>query len=85
MQLVCCVCVHTDPDDYLFTEEVLLFTPTDTVFNVTIPLTDDNVYESSEDFVAQLVLTDAATGGVLVDPDRATIQITDDDGKFKHI
>ena len=78
------MCVYTDPDDYLLTEETLLFSPTDTVFDVTIPITDDNVYESTEDFLAQLS-KDTTIGGVLIEPDTAIIEITDDDGEFKHI
>ena len=79
---MCSIYVHADPDDYFFTEQVLVFTSTDTVFNVMITLIDDNIYESPEDFVVELEMVDVETNGTLIDPARATVTITDDDGMF---
>ena len=68
-----------DPDDYGLISQTLVFGPGNTRANITIPLKDDNVYESVEEFRATLTLV-TPDDNVQLRPIEATIQITDDDG-----
>ena len=58
----------------------LTFGPGKTTQNISIPITDDNVYEpNTEEFVAGLVLVTPGVD-VQVIPSEATIKIADNDG-----
>ena len=46
-------------------------------------ITDDNIVESLEQFFASLTVDVGQYPGVTVNPDRATVNITDNDGKTK--
>ena len=76
------VSVHnTAPDDYTsVTNQQLTFGPGTTSIPVDIPIVNDNIVELEEQFTASLSLGTTASN-VQVDPDLATISITDDDGK----
>ena len=60
--------------------ESLTFGPQTSTITLAIPVLDDLAVESVEMFFADLTLT-TLSSNVLVDPDLATISITDDDGK----
>ena len=47
---------------------------------MTITLNDDNINENLEDFVASLSFEFAVSGAIVLQPDEAMIQVTDNDG-----
>ena len=65
--------------DYATTNQSITFRPSDTVLNVTVQITDDNVYELQETFSAMLSTTDL---GVVIIANTANATISDDDSKF---
>ena len=65
--------------DYTATNQSITFRPSDTVLNVTVPITDDSVYELQETFSAMLTTTDP---GMEIIADTASATITDNDSKF---
>ena len=68
------------PGDYnATTSQSVTFSPSDTLLNVTVPITDDSVYELQETFSAMLTTTDP---GVVIFNDTASATITDNDSKF---
>ena len=70
-----------DPIDYTSTTTTLTFGPSITRQEVAIPITDDDVVESIEDFFATISLQ---TGGanVLIAPSSTQVRIDDDDGEL---
>ena len=68
------------PVDYTSTTNTLTFGPTVTRLPVTIPITDDNVVESIENFFANLDLTTPGAN-VVINPATTEIRIDDDDRK----
>ena len=65
--------------DYATTNQSVTFGPSDTLLNVTVPITDDSVYELHETFSAMLTTTDP---GVVIIANTASATINDDDSKF---
>ena len=65
--------------DYATTSQPVTFKPSDTLLNVTVPITDDSVYELQETFSAMLTTTDP---GVEITANTASASITDNDSKF---
>ena len=65
--------------DYATTSQPVTFRPSDTLLNVTVQITDDNVYELQETFSAMLSTTDL---GVVIIANTANATISDDDSKF---
>ena len=65
--------------DYTATNQPVTFRPSDTLLNVTVPITDDSVYELQETFSAMLTTTDP---GVEITANTASASITDNDSKF---
>ena len=65
--------------DYATTSQPVTFRPSDTLLNVTVPITDDSVYELQETFSAMLTTTDP---GVEITANTASASITDNDSKF---
>ena len=65
--------------DYATTSQTVTFRPSDTLLNVTVPITDDSVYELQETFSAMLTTTDP---GVEITANTANASITDNDSKF---
>ena len=65
--------------DYTATNQPVTFRPSDTLFNVTVPITDDSVYELQETFSAMLTTTDP---GVEIIANITSATITDNDSKF---
>ena len=51
---------------------------------VSIPLSDDNVYELTESFTASLGFVSIAVPLVSFSPDNAIVTITDDDSMFRY-
>ena len=68
------------PGDYVATtNQSVTFSPSDTILNVTVPITDDSVYELQETFSAMLTTTDP---GVEIIADTASATITDNGSEF---
>ena len=65
--------------DYATTSQPVTFRPSDTLLNVTVPITDDSVYELQETFSAMLTTTDP---GVEIIANTASATVTDNDSKF---
>ena len=65
--------------DYATTSQPVTFRPSDTLLNVTVPITDDSVYELHETFSALLTTTDP---GVVIIANTASATINDNDSKF---
>ena len=80
---VCTTCIYTGflpaSTDYTATNQSVTFKPSDTLLNVTVPITDDSVYELQETFSALLTTTDP---GVVISTNTASATITDNDSKF---
>ena len=73
--------VLTDPYDYRGILEQLTFSPTDSQYDVYIPITGDTQYEiNPEKFVARLAL-ETPNVRIQLSPDNANVWITDDDSK----
>ena len=75
--------IRTDPNDYRTTSSLLTFGPAVTTRQVSIPITDDNVNEPTEQFQALLGLLTIGVD-VIVRPSEATVVIMDEDGKNTH-
>ena len=60
------------------------FDPSRTVYSYNVSLVDDDIYEFTENFFAQLsfVGTPAEPERVSIDPDMALVEVEDDDGKL---
>ena len=65
--------------DYATTSQPVTFRPSDTLLNVTVPITDDSVYELQETFSAMLTTTDP---GVEIIANITSATINDNDSKF---
>ena len=65
--------------DYATTNQSVTFGPSDTLLNVTVPISDDSVYELQETFSALLTTTDP---GVVIIANTASATINDNDSKF---
>ena len=65
--------------DYATTSQSVTFGPSATLLNVTVPITDDSVYELQETFSAMLTTTDPR---VEITANTASASITDNDSKF---
>ena len=60
----------------------LVFDEGTTSFNISVPIVDNNILENPENFNAVLSSTDPAA---VLDPDTATVTITDNDGEYFRI
>ena len=78
-----CLSVSTAPDDYTsIVSEPLTFSRANPTHTVTIDITDDRIVEGPESFEAELSVNRALNPGVMLNPDTATVNIRDDDGKM---
>ena len=66
----------TAGDDYTATSGTLTFAATETSKTITVPITDDDVYENNESFDVDL---SNPTGATLPDPPSATVRIVSED------
>lgn len=74
------VAYHTASNDYEATSELLTFGPSVTTTEVSIPITNDRVYEPDlEQFLGRLGLVTPGVD-VTIMPAEATVTINDDDG-----
>ena len=64
---------------------MLTFTPSTTRLSVSIPITNDNVAESTETFISQLTGFTPSDAAVVLSPDVAAIHINDDDRKYMYM
>ena len=64
---------------------MLTFNSIDTRHSVSIPITDDNVFEPKETFTSQLTGFTPSDAAVVLHPDVAVIQIIDDDCKYMYM
>ena len=69
------------PGDYTSVTQMLTFNSTATRHSVSIPITNDNVAESTEAFISRLTGFTPSDAAVVLSPDVAAIQIFDDDSK----
>ena len=70
----------TAPDDYTaLSDRLLTFNSTITRHTVNIAIVEDEVHETVEDFLASLTFSGVVSASVVLEPDQATIQITDND------
>ncbi|HEX8283950.1 MAG TPA: Calx-beta domain-containing protein [Pyrinomonadaceae bacterium] len=67
----------TSDEDYTETTGKLTFAPGETSKSITVPITQDNIFEGDEAFT--LTLGTPSGGAVVTGPSSATINITDDD------
>lgn len=78
-------CNFAAPSDFSsVTDEVLRFDSNTLSQTVLVPIVNDSVFENPETFTSSLRLQ-VADRQVLVDPDVATVMITDDDGELLSI
>ena len=68
--------------DYTATTRLLTFSPTTRRILVQVPITQDGITELTEQFNATLTLINDGGIDVNVEPDQATVEIIDDDGKI---
>ena len=66
----------TQPGDYTATSGSVTFLPSETSKDITVPITNDSTFESSESFTVTL---SAPTNATLGSPSTATVTINDDD------
>ena len=70
------------PDDYTsISGSLLTFSVTNTRFDVSIPVNNDNINEGIEEFLAILTFQSVVGENIQLVPDQATVQINDNDGK----
>ena len=74
-------CIYLAGEDFELVSMLLTFTSTISSIQVQIPIIDDSVGESPEDFVGNLTLITADVD-VDINPSQAIIVIQDDDGRF---
>ena len=67
------------PSDYTATSVDLTFTPGVNSLTVSVPIIDNGILEGTEQFFGDLSTSDP---DVDLQPQRTTIRIADDDGKF---
>ena len=78
-------CSYADPDDYTgIQSQSLTFDADNTRRIVPIPVKNDNVLESIENFFATLSVDSNQNPGVRISPEKANVSITDDDGEETH-
>ena len=61
----------------------LVFSEDVTSIDVNIPITNDGIFETVEDFLALLRFAEPQEGG-FIDPETAIIRIRDDDGTYTY-
>ena len=67
--------------DYTSLDQILTFSPTNTGIMISVPIQDDDLDEVDETFLAHLALDQTESAlSALIQPDEATLTITDDDG-----
>ena len=71
----------TGGDDYNPGPYSVTFPSGVTIASFDISITDDNIFEGSEDVKIEIVNASLSNGILVSDPDQATITIVDDDGK----
>ena len=73
--------IITGGQDYTSEDVLLTFSATNTRHTVPISITDDVINENTEEFFARLVIESTQSGRIELEPEQATIQITDNDGR----
>ena len=69
--------------DYTAVTRTITFPASDSSFTVSVPITDDNLFELDEFFTARISETvDNPSVDILPPGDETTVQITNDDSKF---
>ena len=71
--------ILTAPVDYTSTSRTLTFGPSTTSQSVNIPINNDDVVETVENFIASLTLG-TEDANVVINPARTTVSINDNDG-----
>ena len=68
--------------DYTSSDVLLTFSPTSTRNTVPISITGDVINEGTEGFFARLSINTALSGQIELQPQQATVQISDNDGNI---
>jgi hypothetical protein len=68
-------------EDYFLVETVVIFSPSESIQTVSIPLINDDIVESTEWFLVELELPSDQTGVLLGSPVDTNVTIDDDDCK----
>jgi len=68
-----------NPGDFVTTTGTLVFTPTESSFEIQVPITDDTVIEPTENFTVVLSNVQSNLGLGIVGPDTANTTINDND------
>ena len=77
-----CPLNFTAQADYYAVTTSFTFTSTVTKHNVTIPLVNDNVAETTEHFFVNLRLVSSTYNVEVISPDQATVNIKSEDGRL---
>ena len=72
--------MYAGSQDYTSQSVLLTFSATNTRLTVPTSILDDSTNENTEDFFARLQFEVAPSVNVQIQPQQATIRITDDDG-----
>ncbi len=54
------------------------------MFTVTVPITNDTLVETTENFFGVLTLISTEPDGIIINPGRATVNIFDQDSESPH-
>ena len=77
-----CSFLCTALQDYTSSDVLLTFSSTSTRNTVPISITDDVINEGTEEFFARLSINTALSGQIELQPQQATVQISDNDGNI---
>lgn len=78
--IYCSFVVVTEPEDYVAISSLITFSPTsNTVICRNITIENDNLFEGTQQFIADLETTDPS---IVLQPEMATVNIVDDDSKL---
>ena len=74
-------------EDYFPVETEVIFSPSESIKTAAVPLINDNIQESREWFLVELVLpVDQVANGVLLEaPVMSNVTIEDDDSKYGYM
>ena len=72
--------LSTAPDDYTSTTKLLNFTSSNTEFDISVPIINDNLIELTEMFQANLTVVSKHGVEIFLQPGQAIVNINSEDG-----
>ena len=72
--------LSTAPDDYISTTKLLNFTSSNTEFDISVPIINDNLIELTEMFQANLRVVSKHGVEIFLQPGQAVVNINSEDG-----